>query len=104
MRPTPTLWTADSTEGWTHPEALAYNGCLVPRAFCGKWNAFQREIDEAMARVGIGLEVTIQNGNPTDLEMGILKLLYEVDLPPSLTEQLYKDAHSMASAMSGKPH
>lgn len=98
------MFTSDSVDDWRLPSKhAAFNGMNVRRPFCGKWDAYQPAIDDAVTRVGAGLTEEIDRLNSEsledDLQAAVGRLLNTAALPTPLSEQIQSDACSIGSAV-----
>ena len=93
----PALFIAERLDDWTLPESLEYSGLVLRRPFAGKWDAFQKDIDEARQRFGTSqsLVACASNKSARQFALCVDQLLATAALPRKLSGQIREDACSM---------
>lgn len=103
------LYSTSDLDGWRDASCHAeHNGLLVKRAFHGKWDAHQADIDACTARCdleNLGLVAHIQRHWSSDeqaveLEAAAAYLLAQAALPEPLSKQIFRDACSMGRVVA----
>ena len=91
--PSDAVFIADRLDDWLQPTSTKFSGLLVKRAFDGKFDVFQSDIDD-WGRSSRATAIRASR-RCTTLSLELDKLLDTATLPAPLSSQIHEDAFSL---------